>query len=226
MEAINLAVGNKLELELYDNYTGKDKPLLISQFESLLPDGTMEILAPIHQGRIYPVLHGTRMKVIFERNGNLFQFMAVAAGRRLSGSIFLLIIQPETGEARIQRRTFFRFNCLQNIKYRIFEHKDTRKEDRGPYNESITKDISGGGLCLLSNEKPSKGWYIEGVVNVGSEVRFCGRIVRVNPLNDKGKFKYEIGIEFNVISDMDREKVISFIFDSQRKLLKKGWSTK
>jgi c-di-GMP-binding flagellar brake protein YcgR len=34
-----------------------------------------------------------------------------------------------------------------------------------------------------------------------------------------------MGVEFVEIRDADREKVIGFIFKSQRKMLKKGWST-
>ena len=61
--------------------------------------------------------------------------------------------------------------------------------------------------------------------DVGSVVRFIGRFF-VSPIFVIGRFHYEAGIEFIDISELEREKVISFIFDSQRKMLKKGWSTK
>lgn len=226
MENIKLTLGNKLELELYDNNGDRILPFLVSQYETQLPDGTMEILAPIHEGRIYPVHKNTLMDVVYERNGDLFKFSAVAVGRSVSGNLFLLRIQPLSGEEHLQRRSFFRFNCIIDINFRMFEHKDTKKEERGEFKKAITKDLSGGGLCILSNEKPTYGWFVEGILNPGKEISFIGRIVRVINVHDKGRFKYEVGIEFVEITNLERERVISFIFDSQRKLLKKGWSTK
>lgn len=226
METVKLSLGHKLELELYNSNGERVSPLLVSQYERTLPDGSMEILAPIKGGRIFPVHRGVEMDVIYEKSGELFRFKAEAVERRISGNIFLLRIMPKSGAEHMQRRFFFRFDCILDLKYRLFGKKDIKKEDRGDYKKAITKDISGGGLCILTNEEPIYGWFIDGIINVGSEVRFTGKVVRVINVHDKGKFNYEAGIEFLEISEIEREKVISFIFDSQRKLLKKGWSTK
>ncbi|HHW22803.1 MAG TPA: hypothetical protein GXX26_07985 [Clostridiaceae bacterium] len=226
METIKLTLGDKLEVELYDNNNQRIHPLLVSQFERFLPDGSMEIHAPIQGGRIFPVHRGVEMDIIYERKGELYKIRAVALERNIDGRIYLLRVMPKSGEEHIQRRGFFRFGCILDVKYRMFANKDTKAEDRGTFIKAITKDISGGGLCLLTNEKPVYGWYIEGNLDIGFNLNFIGRIVRVFDIRDKGKFKYETGVEFVDIREMDREKVISFIFDSQRKLLKKGWSTK
>lgn len=226
MSRIKLSLGDKLEIELYNNNGEKIPPLLVSQFERLLPDGSMEIMAPIHSGRIYPVHQGVEMDVIYEKNKELYKFKAEAVQRSVYGNIFILRIMPKSEEEHLQRRFFFRFNTVLDVKYRIFEHKETKAEDRGDFYKGITKDISGGGICLLTNEKPTYGWYLEGIINVGSDIKFTGQIARVINIHDKGKFRYEVGVEFIDITELEREKVISFIFDSQRKLLKKGWSTK
>lgn len=226
MANIGLTLGNKLEVELYDSSNERIKLLLVSQFERFLPDGSMEILAPIHGGRIYPVHRGAEMDIIFERKGELYKFRATALERWIEGNIYLLRIMPKSGEEHLQRRNFFRFSCLLDVRLRMFETRDTREEDRGKYTKAITKDISGGGLCLLTNQKPVLGWFVEGDLDIGSNLHFIGRIVRVIDIHDKGKFRYEAGIEFVDINEKDRQKVISFIFESQRKLLKKGWLTK
>ncbi len=226
MEAIKLAIGNKLELELYDKNNESKMPLLASQFETLLTDGTMEILAPIHEGRLFPVHRNTTMDVIYQKDGDLFKFLAVVIERKTSGNIRLLRIQPITGEERTQRRNFFRFGCLLDVDYHMLKHKPTKNEELGEFKKAVTKDLSGGGLCLLINEKPHNNWFIMGTIDVGAKVHFIGRIVRVTNTPEKGRFKYEVGIEFDEITNLEREKIIGFIFDSQRKLLKKGWSGK
>ena len=80
-----LTLGTKLELELYDANGDKIVPTLISQFEAVLPDGSMEILSPILEGRIYPVHRGTNLDVIYEKNGDLYRFASQALGRKLKG---------------------------------------------------------------------------------------------------------------------------------------------
>ena len=226
METIKLSLGDKLEIELYNSNGEKVSPLLVSQYEQSLPDGSMEILAPIKGGRIFPVHRGVEMGVIYEKSGELYTFKAEAIERRVSGNIYLLRIVPTSGAEHMQRRLFFRFDCILDLKYRMFEEKDTIDQDRGEYKKAITKDISGGGLCILTDVQPTYGWHLEGIIDVGGNIRFVGKIVRVINVHDKGKYHYEAGIEFIDISDLDREKVISFIFNSQRKMLKKGWSTK
>ncbi|MGI6123266.1 MAG: flagellar brake protein [Acetivibrionales bacterium] len=226
METVKLNIGHKLELQLYNSNREQGSLLLVSQYERSLPDGSMEILAPIKGGRVFPVHRGVEMDVIYERSGKLYKFKAEAVERRISGNIYLLRIMPKSGEEHMQRRFFFRFDCILDVKYRLFENNDIDKENRGDYKKAITKDISGGGLCILTNEEPVYGWFMDGIINIGSDVRFKGRVVRVINVHDKGKYNYESGIEFVEISDLEREKVISFIFDSQRKLLKKGWSTR
>lgn len=226
METIKLSLGDKLEIELYNSNGERVSPLLVSQYERSLPDGSMEILAPIKGGRIFPVYRGVEMGVIYEKSGELYTFKAEAIERRVSGNIYLLRIAPTSGAEHMQRRLFFRFDCILDLKYRLFEEKDTIDQDRGEYKKAITKDISGGGLCILTDVQPQYGWHLEGIIDVGGNIRFVGKIVRVINVHDKGKYHYEAGIEFIDISDLGREKVISFIFDSQRKMLKKGWSTK
>lgn len=223
MYKTKLTLGTKLELELYDESGNRIVPVLVSQFEAITPDNTLEILSPIHEGRIYPVHRGSSLDVIFEKNGDLYRFSAVALERKLVGNIHILRIKPVSEEEQIQRRVFFRFNCILDIQYRYFA-KWTKPDDRGTYEKGLTKDISGGGLCLCSSSKPEYGWFVDGILMANVKIPFIGRVVRVINVHDKGKFNYDIGVEFMQIANMDRERIISYIFDEQRKLLKKGWT--
>lgn len=224
MRKTKLNTGTKIELELYDESGIRSAPVLISQFEDVFPDESMEILSPILEGRIYPVHRGTHMGVIYEKEGELYKFDAVALERTLEGNIHILKIKPISAEEPIQRRNFFRFNCVMDVEYRFYAYKDVKPESRGDFIKGITKDISGGGICLCSDKKPEYGWYVEGILMLKEKIKFVGRVVRVINVHDRGKFNYDIGIEFDDIGNMSRERVIGFIFDEQRKLLKKGWT--
>jgi c-di-GMP-binding flagellar brake protein YcgR len=65
---------------------------------------------------------------------------------------------------------------------------------------------------------------VEGKLLLNQDILFIGRVVRVINIHDRGKYNYEIGIEFDDISNMNRERIIGYIFEEQRKLLRKGWT--
>jgi len=183
----------------------------------------MEILAPIKEGRVLPVHRGVEMDVMFAQNGNIYTFKAETVDRRVTGNLYLLRIKPKTKIVRLQRRLYFRLECVLDVKNRFFENMD--EKDLIEYKDAITKNISGGGLCLLTDVEPKSGWFFDGIIDIGGEVHFKGKVVRVNELDNPGKYRFEVGIEFVDITEQEREKVISFIFDTQRKKLKKDWST-
>lgn len=222
---IQIDIGSKLELVLDKNYYKQTDQPLVSQFEELFDDGEMEILTPIFEGRLFFITRNTKVDVIYESGGQLYKFGAIVVGHRTSGNLSYMRIKPVSEKQRFQRRNFFRFKCIEKVEYRIYQNENTPAEGRGDYKDSITRDISGGGICLLTKEKPNRGWFVEGNLYIGQKIHFIGSIVRVADIRNKGEYSYEAGIEFVNISERDREKVISYIFDSQRKLLKKGWYT-
>ena len=224
MEQIRLALGDKLELELYNSKGEHIKPVFVSQYVNQFSDGTFEILAPIHKGKIYPVHAETRLDVVYEKEGSLFGFLATVLERRTSGGIHSLRIASQSGERRVQRRTFFRFSYIAEVQYRFV--KDRTQKERGEYKLGIMKDISGGGICLLTNEKPACGLYLDGTFNIGRKIHFIGRVVHVKRLQYPCNYKYEAGVEFSDIAEKDREEIIGFIFDLERQLLKRGWAEK
>lgn len=225
MKKNRLELGNKLELEIDDELYRIDQPL-VSQFEAQLPDGSMEILSPIYKGRVLYIGRNIELNVIYEHEGEVFCFKAIALESKFVGWLAMLRIKQISEEVRLQRRQFFRLACVLDVAYRLFKEENTPVDDRGEFVNSVTKDISGGGICLLSRENIQKDMFVEGKIKIDQDISFIGKVRRVIPADNKGDFKYEAGIEFIEITGKEREKLISFIFDYQRKLLKKGWYIK
>lgn len=225
MLAATIGLGTKLELELFDENGDIVRPALLSQFETEQKDGTLLILTPIREGILVPVHRGSQMNVIFERKGDLCSFSAIVAERVREGNLHKLVVRPVSEIKKIQRRTFFRFETVLDVRYRIFASLRDEEDVRGNFVTGLTRDISGGGVCLLMKDKPELGSFIEGTLKLDADMTFIGRIVRIIAIRDTGIFKYEIGVMFTDIDNRSRERIISFIFELQRSLLKKGWST-
>ena len=224
MDIKTIGIGTRLELELFNSKGEKQRPLLVSQFEGMLSQNEIEVVAPIYEGKIYPVHTGTIIDVCYEKNGDMYLFQAKSMERKYKGKIAVIILEVLTNPKKIQRRAYYRLNVLLDVACRNYDSILLEPEDRGDYIQCLTKDISGGGVCLVLDERIPEGTFVDCRIPLGGIVEFTGKVVRVIPFKHSGITKYETGIEFTKISNKSRENIISFIFQKQRNMLNKGWS--
>ncbi len=221
----DLQIGTKLELEVFNIMGERVKRQLISQLEWTEEDNVAFMAAPIHEGVIFPVRIGAAMNVYCLHNGDLYKFRAKVMNRGVKDNIALLKTEI-TGEfEKIQRRQFFRFECSTAIKYRpeTAEEEEKAKEPP-PFIKTYTRDLSGGGLCMVTENRLELGQAIECELSLdeGASVKFKGTVVRSDRIELDERDRFEAGIRFDKIDNRDREAVIAFIFREQRKLRKKG----
>ncbi len=228
MKYRQIGLGTKIELELYNKDGEKIRPVLVSQYESYDEESNLMLIhVPFFQGRIYPVHTMTQMDIIFSREGDTYMFRAEAAERIVVDDIAMLNVKPVSPIQRIERRSFFRMECELSIRYRVvgsptsFEEVD--KEDGKSFISSRTKNISGGGVCMEAHEQLETGSYIEAFLTLNRTIRFIGMVVRSIAVRSMGRILYETGIEFKTIENKDRERIISYVFETQRERLKRGW---
>lgn len=223
MKFNELSLGLKLELQLVGNDGRRiDKPF-VSEFEWAVGDNVLVIAAPIVEGRLYPVQVGTRVAVSFIKDNNLYEFEAVVLDRESKNNLALLKIQTSGQIEKIQRREFFRFDCCIPVNYKEIDLAKEKFDANRKFVETVTRDLSGGGLCMRLKEPVEVGKLLECELFIADKVSFIGKIIRLTKYdNTQGIYKYEIGVIFEKIDKIVREKVISYIFQEQRKLLKKG----
>jgi len=224
MKLTDLKTGLKLELEIYNDYNEKIVPTFVSQFEHALDEKTAVIYAPIFEGNIYPINKGWLMYVYFLIEDKLYRFKAKVKGRKLKSNVALLLIELQDEIVRIQRRQFFRFECNLPVKYRIVDSMQDAEENKPPFVESITKDISGGGICIKVKDEVPTGSLIECELDLSGihRIKFYGTVARVGMREGDFVYSHEIGVLFKQIDKKDKEQIIKYIFAEQRKLRKKG----
>lgn len=219
-----IGIGTKIELELYDSNGDKLTPVLVSQYETYdEKTNQMEIHVPFYEGKIVPVHSGAIMDVIFSKGSDTYAFKAQAISREVQETIAILKIQPVSPIGKIERRSFFRMNCALEAEYRIVETLPIEDTGQEIFLRTITRDISGGGVCLVTDSRLKKGTMLEAYLMLERKVRFMGVVARSIEFREKGKIMYETGIEFKMIENRDRERIISYVFESQRDRLKKSW---
>ena len=114
---------------------------------------------------------------------------------------------------RIQRRFFYRLEITKDIQ--ITDIQNNRKIP------CVTKDLSGGGLKCISEEALKKKDAIEVNIEIDKiNISILGEVVRC--IKDPMENNYELGVQFTSLSEKDRNTIVTFIFQKQRELRKKG----
>lgn len=229
MKISDLKTGTKLELELENKPQHGKSGKLVSKLQ-VIRKGSLLIDAPFSGATINPIHTGAGIYVYFTKRTNLqidlYRFKAKVTGREYSGNLPLLEIEAESDIKMVQRRQFYRLECTLPVQYRLVGETDCDKGiDTGEkFIKSYTKDISGGGVCINAEVKLEADGILECEVLLQEDnpVRFYGNIVRIETNESESRYKYLAGIAFRKIGDKDREAIIRFIFEQQRKLRKKG----
>jgi len=227
MELRDLETGTRLELVPALTDAGRESTTYVSRLEWLEDENTAVIDTPIEKGHIVPVEPGTVFDVHFlHRKGkliNLYRFQAAVRERLIIDNLHVLLIK-QTGEImRVQRRSYFRLNCFIEVRYRIVSTDEEMGED-SQFRTTMASDLSGGGVRLLLDEKLEPGTLVEcELQNVQTgDVWFRGVVVRFEDTGNTGRYKYTAGVAYIDIDENDREAVIRYIFNEQRRLIKKG----
>ncbi|PWA12392.1 pilus assembly protein PilZ [Pueribacillus theae] len=154
------------------------------------------------------------------KNKTAYKFQTKIIGRKKEKILmFELSLPPKDEFIRIQRRSYVRVEA--QIKVEV-----SAMNEEFPTFESITLDISGGGLSVLLPEKHdlSNDVKIQCAFTLpfqcGDRMHFqqtCS-VVRISEDNNrkKGSFKFED------IEEKDRQAIIRYCFERQLALRKKG----
>jgi len=228
----DIKTGVKLKLDVYDEKGNKVQEKLISQFDHAVGENFALINAPFHEGVLYPIHIGWSLDVFFNHNDNLYMFNSRVVDRLVKDDIAYLKIEKITDITRIQRRDYFRLEYSLPIEYRKIEYEDvlkykkSRRYGNQSFHGGVTKNISGGGICVLLNEEFEVNQFLECRLSLENdkEIIFVGRILRCNKMDNYTEyFRYEAGMVYEIIDDTDKEEIIRFIYKKQRELRNRGY---
>ncbi|MCT4618633.1 MAG: PilZ domain-containing protein [Marinisporobacter sp.] len=212
-------IGMKISIDLENSKIIENKQL-VSQVMDIIDNYSMFIAMPIYKNVVTPIPVGETIQITYSKKSlGVYAFKAKVIGRKKTSDISYMKVERIGDVFKVQRREFFRLDVVLNAKIRTIELDDNEKVTL-----ALTKDISGGGLRVISKEPLKVGSMIE--VSIESEKEtfvLKGKILRCMPYKDEGsRYDFDIGISLDEVPEKIREKIISFIFDYQRKMRKKG----
>lgn len=208
-----------------------------------------KISMPIENKVIVPLEIGDIYRIIIYTSNGLFQCMAKILKRYKEGSIYVLDIQLIGKLEKHQRRQYYRLMCELEIEHRaettkeielhekikknIFEDGEEKEKCIEEYNtlefewlSGDVVDISGGGIRFKSNEDYSP----ESIIIIRTPiVRDCedtiiplrARVIRSSKDYAGAYARFDIRAEFVNLDNNVREKLVRYIFDEQRRRMKR-----
>ncbi|MFO7294587.1 MAG: PilZ domain-containing protein [Clostridia bacterium] len=217
-DAIN--VGEKIEVVVRGRLNA-DPKTCFSMVQDVPQDDELLITMPTIKGEPVVLAIGQRVTVNFFRERGQFYFEAEVMDRQQTEAIQLIRLKRVSPIHRIQRRNFYRLKINLPVLFRLAEQGN--QADGANYIKAYTVDVSGGGMRLLTDEELKPGQQLECRLSIGEKdfLELKGLVIRVGPCVE-GHYRFEAGIKFVDILESERDRLIRFIFQQQRRLKAKG----
>lgn len=210
-----LSINTKI---LVNVLSGSYKGVYDSRIEDI-EKNSIKITIPTQKGIPFPILPGTKIEVSFLTELGRFSFESTVKGR-VKEKIPLIEIDYPKYLIRHEFRNYFRVETRLKIKFSIlsfFEENGAPEIGKRDY-VGIIKDISGGGARITTDAPLEIGDILELDIleELGTKNEIVSRVVHIYNKNDLT----EAGIEFLLIKESDRDKIVKYVFQRQIELRK------
>lgn len=169
--------------------------------------------APVKMQKVIPIKVGESVTVYYWVGTKAYSFKSIvtAVQFRLHPSIGVALPREIK---QLKRRKYFRVQANISVTY-------TMVRDGSIYH-THTLDISGGGVSIKSPIQLPKNEYLEMQLTIPQRgvVNIQGKVVRCEKKTGVKEQYFLVGVDFAVINERDRDRIISYLFERQRYLLK------
>lgn len=241
-----ISVGDKLTLQKLKTKEFEiiNDKVYMSQLLDYIGDDKANISMPIMKGRIIPLSIGDKYMISFYTNKGLFQCKSIITDRFKNNNIYIHEIQFLSELEKYQRRQYYRLDCIIDFTYHIiteletiltkqiqlsnFQNEmeknnciNTLDEYKNIWQNGTIIDISGGGARFNSNHLFEQ---VDGILmNIDLEATrlvLNAKVISSNKMIHRQGY-YEHRVKFINISKEDREAIIKFIFEEDRRKRRK-----
>lgn len=225
--------GCKLELQMVSQETELENQGERKKYESrvydVLSDDRLEIMMPMEQTKLVLLPVDSECDIYFYADLKVLQCSARIIDRYKANNVYILVIEIISNLRKYQRREFYRLSCALEMGTRQLEEEeieaiDTKQEylvPGLPLKRSVIVDISGGGLRFVSSQKYEVDSliYCHYTLMVGKETKefnVVGKVLRAQKVENR-QGGYEHRLQYINLDNVDREGIIKYIFDEERK---------
>lgn len=212
MSKIKFMVNQLLDIEV--EVKGEEGQVKLESFPSRIEDISKDhiiIAYPFKNGYPVPLHTNETISLRFIQDQTPYA-CDVKVVTKLTAPVALLKVTKPNKIIRIQKRNWVRLPYNTTVKYKLAGYEVD-------FMEVMSIDISGGGLLLQTNHAIDINENLDIIFKLDNfTISTTGRVVRSFPADNS----YRIAIKFEKISEIERDKIVGFIFQKQREFIKKG----
>lgn len=229
-----IRVGDKIDLVKSNTAVNnqEEKKVYKSQVYDVIGEEQMKIAMPQEKGRLLLLELEAVYRLQFYTESGLYECKGKVVDRYKTDNVYVVVVDIISALKKIQRREFYRLNCLLDGQIHILDDEELMTGDinqilrmhelkSSVYEEAVIVDISGGGARIATDYPVEEDSYItlKFQVNLKNSVQkyeLLAHVVTSRKLENKKK-GYELRIEFEQIENNVRESLIKYIFEEERK---------
>ncbi|HQO43370.1 MAG TPA: PilZ domain-containing protein [Bacillota bacterium] len=213
-------IADKVQIEYYDK-VGELRQY-VSQVVDI-HDGQQEefidVLIPMYKSMDVNIMQGSVLKLIVFKGDAIYEIRTIVY-KKIFGSIPLLRLKAISEIIKKQRRDYYRLKIFREIEARLVIDPDEEK-----YSETFIcnlQDISAGGLMFSSREYFNENDTLEFALDLNGPIMVVQGVIVRRILNESYRLLYTYGVQYINLNMADRNAITKFIFEEQRRLIKKG----
>lgn len=229
-----ISIGDKIELQAvsheFDEKPGAPVKVYHSEVNEIQSEDTIEIKMPMEKTKLILLPIDSEYDMIFYGSSGLFQCLGRVIDRYKSNNSYLLLVEMTSNLRKYQRREFYRLRCALEMHARTLREDEVQTvESRMPYTlagdlplkESVIVDISGGGLRFVSTHRFEQGSLLYcsyHLMNGGEHKKYevISKVISCIELDNRPG-TYEHRVQYYDIDPVEREEIIKYIFEEERK---------
>lgn len=227
-----ISPGVKIELQAMERVLlgdASDRKVYESKVVDVIGNDRLEIFMPIEQTKLVLLPVNAEYNIRFYTSRGLFQCNAKVSNRYKNGALYLLELKLISPLQKYQRREYYRYPCMLDMQVRDVSDAEQQLIDReGIFDaeeiageKATIVDISGGGLRftgMVPFEPDSIVVCNFELLKDGRKKAYsiAGKLLSCRRLeNNPGQ--YELRVRFVYITPREREEIIRYIFEEERK---------
>ncbi len=237
-DKIDIQLTQQLQMQESGEIVDGDVRTYKSCLFDYISDTEIEIAMPTENGRMVLFQIGLRCKMLFYSKRGLFTCNAVVQKRYKKDNLFVLAMQLTSEPVKLQRREFFRIDCILDMRYvpvtpEIAKLETTEKlfaEIQKPeyidcYEKGTMLDLSGGGLRFQTGRRLDVGTYQVSEIRLDNErmdqtFYLVTKIISCEQMQNDME-RYICRGQFFFKNLRDRENIVRFVFDEERRIRRK-----
>ena len=233
-----ISPGDKLEMKSTTDVKLPDGSEGVRLYKStvydVLDDGRIEIVMPMEQSKLVLLPVDGEYEVCFFSHGVMYRANVRILDRDKINNTYVLIAEMITNLHKFQRREYYRFNCVIEMKMRELNKAEVEAFSKNlgyliseaDMLRGVIVDISGGGLRFVSRTPYRQGTvlylkYKLEIADKEKEFNMAAMVLSSEQIPNRAD-EYQNRVKFLNMNTTTREDIIKYIFNEERKNRKNG----